>query len=505
MESRTLNTKKNIKFGLISKALLLIAAFISRTLFIRILGAEYVGISSLYSNILGLLNLADLGMLNVLAYELYKALKEDDYVLICSLVDEFRKIYLVIIIVILSIGIAIIPALKFIVNSSLDDTNLIIYYVLYLFDSVASYFVVYRTTVITADQKAYIPNLVQMIGKFAMYCIQTIYLFITKDFTGYLVIQVISTIITNLILHKIATKMYPYLNEKKYIDKNLVDHKRIYKNIKATFISKISNTILSQTDNIIISIMFGTLFVGYYANYNSLNIYACSIFVIVIDSITASLGNLIAENNSNKSAKMFFNLSYVFSIINTLFSVYLLCLTQDFIPIWIGKDYLMGINMVIAIVFVFYQGNSSNVVNMYRSTLGIFHEVQYMYLLSAVLNIVLSIFMGKLIGVPGVIYATGISRMLTTFWYDGLWVMKKLKLPIFSYFKIQIENYSISILIFITAYFVCDYLAISGIIAIVIKMIICTAVTLFTEWLFLRNKAEYSWIKNQIKIKLQSK
>ena len=150
--SRTENVAKNLTMGVVSKAFLLMATFVAKTLFIRILGAEYTGINSLYSNILGLLNLAELGFESVLTFELYKPLRDNDTEMVAALVALFKKIYTAIIIVVLSFGLLLVPFLKYIVKSDLNQQELLIYYLLYLMDSVASYFVAYRAMVIEADQ-----------------------------------------------------------------------------------------------------------------------------------------------------------------------------------------------------------------------------------------------------------------------------------------------------------------------------------------------------------------
>ena len=502
MRTRTQNAKINIFVGFVSKAILLVAAFTSRTVFIRLLGAEYVGISGLYSNILGILNLADMGMLGVLSYELYESLKYNDVKKIASLVDAFKRIYVIIIGGILVVGLALVPFLHFIVNNSkLSNIDLILYYILYLLDSVASYFFVYRTTVISADQKNYIINIVQMGAKFVMYIAQILFLIFTRNFLGYLIIQIFFTFLSNTILHIIATKLYPFLKDKHYVDKSLINYKEIFGNIKGTFLAKTANTILSQTDNIIISVMFGTVFVGYYSNYNSLNVYICSIMSILVTSITASVGNLIAEKNIQKSYEMFKNFMFGFTLVTTFSATCILCLIQDFIPIWIGKNYLMDFNLVLAIVFVFYQGNSSNVIEMYRSAMGIFKEVQYMYLVSAVINILLSVGLGKVLGISGVIYATGVSRLLTTFWYDSGFVMKKMGKNNMSYFLLQGKHYLTSIVIMVVSYLLCSFIPCENLLWLFLKAFVCGCITILFEFLVNIKTTELTWFILQFKVR----
>ena len=267
---RSAKSVRNVATGLVNKISMMVLAFATRTIFIRLLGAEYTGISSLYTNILSVLSLAEMGMGNVLMFYLYGALKDNDEERIKGLVDEFRKIYLTIILIVLAVGIAIIPFLRYIVHSSLDSKELVGYYMLYLINSVSSYFVVYRTMVLSADQKNYISNIVNTVSTILMYIFQIVYLLLIGDFWGYLAIQVLHTIGANLVLNQISLKHYPYLRGKSgktKNDKRKVNQRELFKNIKATFLFKISDTILDQTDSIIISVMFGTVVVGYYSNY----------------------------------------------------------------------------------------------------------------------------------------------------------------------------------------------------------------------------------------------
>ena len=197
--SRSNKAFKNIMTGLMNKIVLMLLAFVTRTSFIRLLGAEYIGVNSLYTNILSVLSLAELGIGNVLMFYLYPVLNNHDEIKIKSLVELFRKIYAVIVLVILVLGMLFIPLLKVIVRSDLDAYELIIYYLLYLFNSVASYFVIYRTMVLNADQKSYISNLCSATTTIVMYLLQIISLLILHSFLVYLIIQVICTIFNNFI------------------------------------------------------------------------------------------------------------------------------------------------------------------------------------------------------------------------------------------------------------------------------------------------------------------
>ena len=216
---RSQKALKNVSTGLVNKFLIMALAFATRTIFIRLLGAEYTGISSLYTNILSVLSLAEMGIGNVLMFYLYSSLRDKNEDRIYRLVQEFKYIYYGIIAIILAIGIGLVPFLHFIVSSPLDSREVILYYLLYLFNSVASYSFVYRIMVISADQQSYIQNRCNTITTLLMYVLQIGYLLLQRDFLGFLVIQLLCTIGNNVILNYIACKKYPFLIRKRVVSK----------------------------------------------------------------------------------------------------------------------------------------------------------------------------------------------------------------------------------------------------------------------------------------------
>jgi len=479
--SRSENALRNVATGIANKVLMLFLAFATRTLFIRLLGAEYTGVSSLYTNILSVLSLAELGLSNVLMFYLYGAIKDQNEDRICLLVQEFKKIYTGIIALVLSIGLILIPFLKYIVNSSLPANEVTIYYILYLVNSVASYFVVYRTMVIKADQKDYISNIVQTVTTVAMYVLQIVYLLIVRNFLGYLAIQVVCTISNNIILNFIALKKYPFLKGKVQNKVPVMDRKDLFGNIKATFLFKVSDTILDQTDSIIISIMFGTVFVGYYYNYYMLITYIVAIAGIIANGLVASFGNLNAEGNMDQSYKMFRVALMGFAIFGTFCTACYACVVQDFIPIWVGPEYVMDYGLVFAVLAVFYLRMVTNTMWMYRSSMGIFKEVQYINIVAAALNIVLSIVLGKCIGVPGIIVATALSRLLTSFWYEGKVVFERFEKSVSIYYMQQLKDFLICAVVVSLSLLLCRFITFGGVGGLIVKLLIASAVTGIVE------------------------
>lgn len=495
---RSQKALKNVSTGLINKAAIMLLSFATKTVFIRLLGAEYNGVSSLYTNILSVLALAELGLGNVLMFYLYSALEKGDTEKITALTQEFKKIYNIIIVCVTLVGIAIVPFLGVLVKSNLPHNELIVYYLLYLLNSVASYFVVYRTMVIRADQKEYLLNNCSTITTIIMYVMQLAYLYVRRDFLGYLVIQVLCTIGNNFVQNQIALRKYPYLKNTPSHSIEVVDKKSILGNVKATFLFKISDTILDQTDNIIISIMFGTVVVGYYANYYMIMAYLAQIASIIVSGLIASFGSLYATGEKERSYNMIKCIMFFFATFGTYCVACYMSVVQDFIPIWVGSEYVMGFDLVIAVMAVFYLRMVTNTVWICRSTMGIFKEVQYINLAAAILNIILSIILGYVLGVAGVIVATAVSRFFTSFWYEGKVVFNKLDKSAKEYYLIQLRSTLVAAVIIGSSVSVNKLIPVSGISGIVVKVFVCTVITLIMEVLFNRKTLEFKMLSERV-------
>ena len=209
--SRSENTARNIGVGAVRQVVTLLLAFAVRTVFVRRLGADYTGVNGLYSNILAMLSLAELGVGNVLVYSLYAPLHRGDTGEIQHLLGYYRRIYRLIALAVALLGAAVIPFLPLIISSELPMAQLIVYYVLYLANSVASYLVIYKTTLIQADQKAYLQNMVSAAALVLQYAAQIACLLIWGSYLGYLLIQIACTLLQNAVLSHLADKMYPFL------------------------------------------------------------------------------------------------------------------------------------------------------------------------------------------------------------------------------------------------------------------------------------------------------
>jgi len=273
--------------------------FVNRTYFIQTLGIDYLGVSGLYANILTILSLAELGIGNVLIFALYKPILHKDHDMIASLLKFYQKIYRVVAVCVLGIGLLVVPFLHLIVQSDIEYNRLILYYFMLLLNSVLSYFIIYKTILLNADQKNYILKIVTTGMMVLKDIIQIIVLITTESYAIYIAVLVISTLLTNIILSFITSRMYPFINKKDIL--KIVDTTSIKENIKSAFIYKIGVVVMNNTDNILISVIVGTMFVGLYSNYNLLITAVSTLIGILIQGVFSSIGSLNAEDDNNKS------------------------------------------------------------------------------------------------------------------------------------------------------------------------------------------------------------
>ena len=302
---RTDNSIKNVKASLISQIVNIITKFIGRMIFVAVLSSEYLGINGLFTNILTLLSLADMGIDNALTYSMYKPLAEKNEKKLKELTNFYRKIYSSIATLILIVGLFLIPFLPYLIKDMPDISNINLIYILYLINTVISYLCVYKTSVITADQKGYIVTIYTQVFNIISTIATSIVLIITKQFIIYLIVQIMISVFSNIYMSKRAEKLYPCIKNVKGYEITSSEKKEIRSKTYALLFHKIGGVIVCGTDNIIISMLVGLKDVGIYSNYVMVTNAITTITSQATASITASVGNLNVDNNKDHIYEVF--------------------------------------------------------------------------------------------------------------------------------------------------------------------------------------------------------
>ena len=424
--SRTQSTIINTVFGIIVKILTIVSNFIIRTVFIHYLGIEYTGISAVFSNILTVLSFAELGIGSAITYALYKPIKEQDNRQISKLMGLYKKAYYIIAIVVLSFGILFIPFLKtLITNVPTVKEDLTVIYILYIINTTVSYFLIYKITLLIANQQSYIESIVRICITVIRISLQLLIIIRFRNFIAYLITQIILTFIHNLICSYIADKQFPEIKQYKGEELSRGEKTHIFKDVKALALYKISGTILSGTDSIIISSMIGSAVVGYVSNYTMIISEIYNLLLQFLNSLTASLGNLVASKESHRQHDVF---KKVFFLTNSVFCILTVCLfnlIDEFVcGIWLDDSFCIDRLTVFFLCLDFFIKGNATLINSYRNGNGLFVQGQYRPIIMAVINIFTSIICVEIMGLPGVFLGTVFSRMVTQVWYDPIIIYK---------------------------------------------------------------------------------
>ncbi|WP_295267915.1 lipopolysaccharide biosynthesis protein [uncultured Catenibacterium sp.] len=463
VEGRVKNSVRNIGYRLISQVASIVLKFVSRTIFIYILGVEYLGINGLFSEVLQMLSLADLGFGTAMVFSMYKPLAENDEKRLTQLVALYKRIYTIIAIVISVVGVALVPFLKYLVNLDQSIPYLKTYYLLYLANTVSSYLVVYKTCILNADQKNYLVSKYNTIFNFISLIITSAVLLLTHNFMVYLIAQVIVTYANNFYVSHVAERLYPYINNK--VEKLPKEEgKKIFENVKSVFIYKVANTLVGSTDNTLISVLVGTITVGFYSNY-SMVVNNIVLFInIVFSSVTASIGNMVVEANKKKNYEVYCLMQQVSFLLSTVAITCTYLIINDLIYVWLGKQFILKPLVIVAITLNMYFSVVLMPIWSYREATGMYMQTKYVMVATAIVNLVVSIILGKILGLAGILFATSIARISTYFWYEPKLLFKQ-------FFEKDVWNYYIGIL----------------------KNIIVTLVVVGASWLIFRNFVAKNW------------
>lgn len=500
--SRTYNTALNASVNILVQFVTLIINFATRKIFIVTFGENYLGISGLYSNILSVLSLAELGVGSAILYCMYKPVAEKDFKKISALVNYYKKLYRVIGFSVAVIGLAVVPFLKYLVKIEADIGNITLYYLLYLTNVVSSYFLVYKTSILTADQKNYIIKICTAVIQIIQFIVLTVIAFLIKNYTVYLAAHIGFSVITNYVCSRIAVRKYPFIvNSEKLSDE---EKRSIWKNIQAMFSYQIGNVAVNNTDNILISVMVNTVMVGYYSNY-SMVISAVSTFVMLLFTSTqASIGNLAAQKDENRQYDIFKKISAVSFCVTSFSVVSFVALFQDFITIMYTSHYLLDFKTVLVCALNFYLVNILYPIYCFRNTVGLFRNTKMIMVYTAVINIILSVILGKICGLFGILIATSISRICTNFWYEPIKLYKiYFKKNVSHYFLKQLKYFLLTVLMTLTVIGCsCLMVKMNIYIRFVLKILICILLSLAVFYAMYGKTEFFISIKESVRNKI---
>lgn len=417
---RVQQTEKNIFFGYISNFLILIMGFIQRKVFIMVLGRTLLGIDGLYTDILGILSLAELGIGAALNFSLYKPAAGKDYDKIKSYMRFYKKAYHAIAAVVAVIGLAVTPFLQYIIKpeqrGGIPIESITIYYLVFLFNTVSTYFVAYKYSLSNAEQRNYIQTNITTITKIVTTLAQIAVLWKTENFLLYLLTKAAIELIQKIFVSLYFKRLYPYLQEKEVRKLEKEETDAIASKTKAQMLHKIGDAARLSTDSIIITTMVDIDSVGLVRNYNEIITYAANFVNIIFDSAISSFGNLVATESKEKQLALFKVYRFLACWLYGFAAVgFWLLLTPFITGIFLDESWKLGQVILTLILIDFYLKGSRIVSFNFKTAAGVFEQDRYLAFIQGGVNLVISIIGAKWIGIAGVYVGTVVSGIIANF------------------------------------------------------------------------------------------
>ncbi len=499
-ESRVKNTARNMVFASLYQVASILLAFISRKVFVLCLPVEYLGLSGLFGNLLRILALAELGFGTAIIYGLYKPIAENDITKIKSYMRLYKRVYCTIGCSVLFIGAVMIPFLPFFIKEIPDLNGLNINIIFYMFvaQTAVTYFFSYKLQFVVANQKDYKIKVYDMISFVSLTVLQIVTLLLWKNYYLYLAINIVVPFIKNVFATRIINKEYPFLKEKaEKLPKN--DMKKVTKNVVATFLYKVSSTLSATIDTILVSKFMGLTTVGIYYNYHMIIQYSDQFFITVLGTITPSIGNFFATNDLKKKESLFTSLQLVYFWISSYLAVGMIVLFNDFMELWLGKEFLFPQIMVVALVVSITLTNFQRPCSLLRDADGLFWYGKFRPLVMIAINVVCSTYLVKTIGTVGVVWGAVIAKVTTYVWYDPYVVYKhSLKSNVFIYYFRYMKQWLILGGLTFVCWFIYQNIPLQGLVKLIVGFVIITVIVNGMMFLVYRKTDGFNFFKERI-------
>jgi len=490
---RTKNAKRNIKFGVISKFLGMVLSFLIKTVMIRTLGVEYLGLNTIFSSVLQVLNITELGFSSALVYSMYRPIAEDNTEMICALLNLYRKVYRIVGLIILILGCMLIPMFDFFIKGDIPgDINIYVIYAVFLLDTVISYWAfAYKSAIPNAYQRKDIIDKAHIISQVAQTFSQILCLVLIKSYYLYVIILPVSTILNNFLVSYYTSKYYPQYQCKGNVPRSVL--KDIKKKVSGLLIQKVCGTTRNSLDSICISAFLGLTLTAVYNNYLYIVTALSSMSGIIGEAIMAGVGNSMAVDGPEKNYFTMRKIDFLYMQVSGWCTICLICLYQPFMELWVGKELTLPFGVAVCFALYFYVLRIGDIRSTYSGAAGLWWENRFRAIAESVANIVLNIVLVQFMGVYGIIIGTLISLLFINQIYGS-------SISFQYYFKngkhgeylfYHLRYFLVTAGIGTITYFICSFVQCNLWLVLIIRAMICTIFPTVLYLLFYCRTREY--------------
>ncbi len=414
-KSRVKNTALNSVVGIINYILIIFASFAVRKVFAARLGEEYLGLSSLFSSIITFLSLTELGLGSAMVFFLYQPIHEQDHEKIGKYLLFYKRAYLLIAGIILLLGTATAFVIPFFAETEVAQREVIIYFLLYVINSSASYTFAYKKSILYADQNSKVVTIVHGTTKILSIILQTVLLLCTESFLSYIIVMIAFTVLDNVICTLYVNRHYPYVKQKVTERLSKDEKKMFFGKVMPVFLQNLCSTIVVSSDSIITSAMFSVALVGLYSNYTLITQTLKTLYSQVFSAFTNSFGNLAVAEERPKCLQVYERTMFVAFFITCFCCSCFITLIQPFITLFFGGSFVLPIEIAIAICCNYYFISMNVPAVSVQNATALHRKDTWVMVVQAALNIGLSILLGWYMGLIGVVLATAISTLVCPF------------------------------------------------------------------------------------------
>ena len=495
--NRSLNEKRNVLFGIALKLYQILLPFAFRSVIVYALGVQYLGLNSLFTSVLQVLNLAELGIGSAMVFSMYRPIVDDDNPKICALIRLYKTYYNIIGLVILVVGLCLTPYIPTLIKGTVpDNINIYLLYILNLVATVLTYWLfAYRNSILQAYQRQDISSKVTIATDTVKYVLQFIMLMVFHNYYLYVIVILFTQALNNIVTAMISKKMYPQYSPTGTLDP--AEKKSINNRIKDLFTSKLGGVIVNSTDTIVISSFLGLEILAIYQNYYYIISSIMAFIAIINSSVLAGIGNGLIiqseEENYGEFSRFFFIQIWIFGFCVCCFFV----LMQPFMMLWMGDKLLLDFLYVILFCVYFIGYEYVMFMSVYKDAAGIWHDDRFRPLLSGIINVFLNLYLVNIMGLYGVILSTILSLYLVSAPWITVNVFKNIfpRENLWQFLRRTICYIGVIVISVGVVYLVTYLLSDNNLLFFIIKGIICIIVPNAVYWVFYHRLQEYKSAK----------
>lgn len=451
------NARRNIIFGFSNKLVNILCPFVTRTVIQIVLGAEYLGLNSLFTSVISILSLTELGFGTAVVYHMYRPVAENDTATVCALLKFYKRVYRGIGIMLLIIGIVLIPFLPHLISGTYPEgLNLVFLYLIYLFNTAISYFMyAYMSSLLVVYQREDINSSTNMMITLLLNGSQIVMLFAFRDYYLFTLMMPVFTVASNLRIAYMVKRMFPQYHCEGALPENLVSDIRL--RVGGAFLSKVCVVSRNAFDSIFVSMFLGLIVTAMYNNYYYIMHAVCTMLSVVSVSFFGGVGNHVVTKSVEENFTELKMLNFIYMWISGWCTICLFCLFQPFMELWMGADMMFPVPVVVLFCIYFYLLSTGDMISIYSSVNGLWWYRRNASLMELTSNLVLNFILGKFFGIYGIIIATNITIFMCNFvWgiritFKYYFQLSRLK----EYYYYHIKYFMVTLFLCILTYGVC--------------------------------------------------